>query len=171
LDIIKALEDAMNHGDTDAALDLFVDEGLRYHVWGAAAEDKDSLRYCLDFYIGIGNPDNTYRDCQTEGDKVTCTWDTYDGVCYEAFGISVLHFHVTFTFQDHRIRGMVGDIVSGEKATLEAAIAKKNAWAAVNLPEKFREFQSFFEPSGRSGREFAELDLEICAEYLEAMSQ
>lgn len=171
LDIIKVYESAMNRGDTDVALDLFVDEGLRYKVWGAYAEDKESLRYWLDFFIGIGHPDNTHRDCQSAGEEVVCILDFYDGVCLEAIGFDVMHFEITFTFQNGKIRAMSGDIVSDEKAAIEAAIFKKNGWAAENVPEKWREFQSFIETTEGSGREFAELDKEICGEYLEAMSK
>ena len=171
LDIIRVYESAMNRGDTDVALDLFVDEGLRYEVWAAYAEDKESLRYWLDWFIGVGHPDTTHRDCQSAGEEVVCILDNYDGVCLEAFGLDVMHFEITFTFQNGKIRAMSGDIVSDEKAAIMAWIAKKNEWAAENVPEKMREFQSFIETTEGSGREFAELDMEICGEYLEAMSK
>ena len=171
LDIIKAYESAMNRGDTDAALDLFVDEGLRYQVWGASAEDKEGLRFWLGWFIGMGHPDDTYRDCEPAGEEVVCIQDTYDGVCLEAFGFDVLHYEITFTFQNDKIRAMSGDIVRDEKAALEAAIAKKNEWAAENVPEMWQKWMSFYVTMEGSGREWAELDLEICGEYLEAMSE
>ena len=171
LDIIKAYESAMHRGDTDAALDLFVDEGLRYEVWAAYAEDKESLRFWLDYWIGVGHPDDTYRDCQPAGEEVTCIQDLYDGVCLEAFGLDVMHSEITFAFQNGKIRAMSGDIVNDQKVAFYGAVAKKNEWAAENIPEKWREWLSIPETAGGSGREFAELDLEICGEYLEAMSE
>jgi hypothetical protein len=56
LDIIKAFKAASNRGDTDAVLDLFVEEGWSYHVWGGHATDKHSLRYHLDFLARHANP-------------------------------------------------------------------------------------------------------------------
>jgi hypothetical protein len=171
LDIIKVYESAMIRGDTDGALDLFVDEGLRYEVWGAYAEDKESLRYWLDFFIGVGHPDDTHRDCQSAGEEVVCIQDFYDGVCLEAFGLDVMHFEITFAFQNGKIRAMSGDIVNDEKVAFYAAKAKKDEWAAENVPEMWQEFLSFIGTMEGSGRELAELDLEICGEYLEAMSK
>ena len=43
LDLIKAFESAMNRGDTDAALDMFVDEGLEHRVLGDYVTDKEGL--------------------------------------------------------------------------------------------------------------------------------
>jgi hypothetical protein len=171
LDIIKVYESAMNRGDTDGALDLFVDEGLRYQVWGAYAEDKESLRYWLDYFIGVGHPDDTHRDCQSAGEEVVCIQDFYDGVCLEAFGLDVMHFEITFAFQNGKIRAMSGDIVNAEKVAFYAEKAKKDGWAAENVPEMWRKFLSLIGTMEGSGRELAELDLEICGEYLEAMSK
>ena len=68
--------------------------------------------------------------------------------------------------------GFVGDITSEEKASVSAAIGRKNGWAEANRPEKYRAFVALFgAPPGRSGREWAEVDLEICREYLEATGQ
>jgi len=169
LDLIKGLEASMNQGDTDAALELFVDQGLDFTLWGASAEDKEGLRFYLDFFVGVGHPEDGYRDCQSEGDTVTCILETYDGICLEAFGMEVMHYRVAFKFQDHRIRSVLGDIVSEEKPGVEAAIRKKNTWLAANRPEKYRALQDPIS-SALTGREWAELDLELCRDYLEASS-
>jgi hypothetical protein len=172
MELIKAFEAASNREDTDAVLDMFVDEGWSYHVWGGHATDRHSLRYYLDFLAGHANPKDEYEDCQPDGEGVTCTWAMHgppDGGCNEAIGVGVIHFRITFVFQDGKIQSVVGDITSEEKPSVSAAIGKKNEWAAANRPEMFEELLAGFgAPADRSGRDWAEIDLDICREYEEA---
>jgi hypothetical protein len=158
----------MNRGDTDAALDLFVDEGLRYDVIGDYAGDKESLRYYMDWWPAGASPQDAFTGCQSEGEEVTCIWEKY-GECL--LGFDALRFQITFTFQDHRIQGMVGDIVKDQQAAFEAAFAGMFQWLAENDPALGRELESASTGSERSGRKAGELLAQICREYMEAKSE
>ena len=172
LDLIRDFEAAMNRGDTDAALDLFVDKELTVIANGGYAEDKETLRYYLDHYAGMANPEDQFQDCQPEGEGVTCVWSRHDGVCLEALGIGVEHFRVTFLFQDHKIRSMVGWRVLDEVTAYAEASGKMYTWADANIPEKMWKFTAFVVRLGPpSGWEWAELELEICRDYMEAASE
>jgi hypothetical protein len=161
----------MNRGDTDAALDLFSDEKLGYGVLGSYATDKESLRRLLDWWVIGGNPDNTYRDCQSSGGRTTCIWDSYDGVCTQALGFDVIHYEITFAFHDDRISGMFGDVVGEEKPAVDAALAEMFGWAAESGLEEYLELLRAETASQRSGRKEGELLLEICQAYVQAMTE
>lgn len=165
LEIINALNSAINRGDTDAALDLFVDGELEYAVAGEYATDKEGLRYCLDYLATGANPQDTITGCQSEAEKVTCIRERY-GECL--LGFDALHVQMTFVFQDHKIRGMFGDVVSDQKAAFEAAVADMFGWLSENDPELGWEYESAYTASDRSGRKVGELVVEICREYMEA---
>jgi len=173
LDLIKAFESAMNRDDTDSAMDLFHEDGFVYSLRTQHSTDKKSLRYFLDEWAVLGSPNNTYRDCQSEGEQVTCILDCIgDGsVVAEAFGLDVIHYQVTFAFQDNKIREMIGDVVSDEAAAVDAAIGEVLDWALENIPETYLEHQRELAASDRSGRKVGELVVEMCREYVEAMSE
>ena len=170
LEIIKALESAWNQGDTDAALDLFVDEGLDYRVGVFTVQNKDALGWIHDGFHSLGSTEDVYEECQSEGEEVTCTWSYYDGICLEAQGLEVVHFRVTFTFEGHKIRSMSGAPFSEERPVYQEALEKWGAWAAANRPEEWRRYENAV-ALGLTGRRWGEIASEMCRDYLEATSQ
>ena len=168
LDIVKAFKDAANQDDTDAVLDLFVDEGLWFNVAHMVATDKEMLRWTLDFLKGLDDEDD-WRDCQQEGETVTCTL-VASGICYQAEGIEVVHLPATFRFQDHKIRSMVCNYTPEEGQIVAAGAAKIDSWSAVNRPDEYRKYTNPA-AAGLTGRQWGELYAGLCRDYMEATAE
>jgi hypothetical protein len=167
LDLVKALEAAMIQDDVETAIDLFVDGNPGYSMVGFVATDKETLRWLFDGFAVLH--DDEFRDCRQEGEKVTCTLHNR-GICRNAEGIEVLHIPVTFTFQDHKIRSMVGNLVPEEEKVVSAGEAKIMSWSMVHRPDEYRNY-SYGELSGLTGQQWGEVLAGLCGDYLEATSQ
>jgi hypothetical protein len=168
LDIIRTFDAALVRGDTDAALDLFVDEGLGFDVKGFYAGDQDELRRVLDVWAGIDVSEGGIRDCQSKDSRLTCTWYLRD-ICTRSHGLDAIHIPITFMFQDQKIRFVSGQSAGEEAVADEEGKRKVRAWAAANRPE---EYQMYTDPaSGLTAREWGELVAGLCRDYVEATSQ
>jgi hypothetical protein len=65
---------------------------------------------------------------------------------------------------------MIGHILPDEGRVLEAGAAKLHSWAVVHRPEE-QEIHLHPESAGLTGREYGELVVELCRDYLEATGQ
>ena len=167
LDLIKALEVADDQNDADAVMALFVDEGLYFKTPGWTATDKETLRWWFDALDPVQEADN--RDCQQEGETVTCTL-VASGICYQAEGIEVVHLPATFRFQDHKIRSMVCNYTPEEGQIVAAGAAKIDSWSAVNRPDEYRKYTNPA-AAGLTGRQWGELYAGLCRDYMEATAE
>ena len=169
LDIIRALDAALDQGDTDAALDLFVDEGLALGLEGHYAQDKTELRWIFDVWAGLDISGHEIRDCQSEGEQVTCTWYARD-IWIKGQGLEAKHIPVTFRVQDQKILAASGHSVGEEERTRREGERKAADWIAANCPEEYWQVQNPAE-SGLTGREVGSMIADLIREYLEAMGE
>ena len=128
--------------------------------------DKESLHHYIEWWSTGASPQDAFTGCQTEGEEVTCIWEKY-GECL--LGFDALRFEITFTFQDHRIRGMFGSMVAEQQPEYAAAVDKVFAWLPENDPELGREFANATMAPDYPGRKSGELLVQICREYTEAV--
>ncbi|HEY83787.1 MAG TPA: SnoaL-like domain-containing protein [Chloroflexi bacterium] len=124
---IKAMEDALNAGDVDAAMAFFTDDAVvKLEFFGDTCTGADEIRVWFEELVA-GNFQIQVEVLQIDGDTVTAKTTTWIDFTRE-MGIAPLIATEVYTFQDGKIAGFTW-IPTDETA------AKIQTVLAATLPE------------------------------------
>ncbi len=152
---VKAWVGAINNGDLEAALALMTQDAT---FQGAFTEPAPNV---VDWWIDIGSK-NVVPSCQSESDRVICTYIHSDG-CIAAFGATGgLPVKMTFTLQDGKIRQVLVETQGDEWASYGQWSDAELSWAQANRAEELAkiDFQTLKEGGG--------VAVELCRTYAAA---
>jgi hypothetical protein len=95
--LVQALQDAMSHGDLDAAMAMYADDAEFEFVGMGSLAGQEQIRGYKE-YIAALNTDLQYSDCMAEGNTVTCKLIKNDDMLRKVTAGPVSH-SIAFTFE------------------------------------------------------------------------
>jgi hypothetical protein len=132
--LLKYYEDVCNRYDIDAAVGLFADDGS-IEINGTAYRGQAALRAAHECDRG-SQTQVTFGDYTVDGDRVTCTFMTYD-VLDRAVGLDGRHMCAEFTIRDGRIvRFLSLPADEQERQRHYAAKHAFHSWARTHYPDE-----------------------------------
>lgn len=162
-----AYQDAFNQRDLDAALDLFVDDGLIY-VWdGWKPANKQDMRIGLEYVVGKGVK-LEITGCAPKGKALGCVLLWRDDYCLKAnTGLDVGRYDLTLNSRDGKL-SLFSGMRSAELDQAGAASYRKLIdWAEANRPDEWKKVNAPV-AYDLSGRPLGELENQLCKAYLES---
>jgi len=168
--LARTVADAHDRGDLDAAMALFVDEGLSYFEGSNAMHDKKALRSSWESGIGLGETLDLI-DCGPEGEALRCTALVRNAYCYKAWcGLDLYHSELTLRTKEGKIQFMAfrdGLVTAEDRKACDEAWPKYAAWASANRAEEWKKLNAPV-AYDLKGRPLGELESSLCKAYLEA---
>ena len=166
-DILKAYEDAYNRGDANAALALFVDDGLSLiDISFFEAYDKAALRNYLEGESAMGSQ-VAISDCTLEEEKWRCTLAAHDG-CTRAFGVDEWHSDLTVKMKDGRVQVMILAPKPDENKVREDERIKFYQWMEANRHDDWVRLWGKNTSFVSLNRADGELWTEVCQAYIDS---
>ncbi len=156
----QALVDAINSGDVDAAMAVFIDDP-KFQFWKDRAAGVEEVRSMLDWMAGKGER-LQITDCEWLGTGIQCALSVSDG-CIAAYGAADgLPGKMTFySLEDGTLRQVTGFLGVAERKAYEPWLEAEAAWASANRADELAQTEGYSRAAG-------EMAVQLCREYATA---
>lgn len=161
--VAQALVAALNSGDTDAALALFIEaDSSSFRVLNDEAQAAEEMRAMFDWFASK-ETQFQITDCEWQGIGTQCAATVIDDCIVASGAADGLHGKMTFYSQEDGTLRKVNVVMDlADRKAYEAWLEAETAWASANRADELAQAEGYSHEAGA-------LAVKLCREYAETL--